>query len=81
MTAGFGEVSRAKSWSMVVDSGSLNQVGEVERTTSSLDEIHDGAQLEQYTAINRKPMQVSEGGSDVIALIHCEASMQRLIDC
>jgi len=69
-------------WSLLsevlVDVLSLNQFGEVNWTLSSVDEVglHHGAQLELYTAVNWKPVEVSEGGGDVIvrSKVHCEAN-------
>jgi len=45
-------------------------------TMSSLAGVHRYAQLKLYTVVNRKPVEMSEGGSDVIARfqVHYEAS-------
>jgi len=59
--------SRTKSSSTLVNSGALNQVGEVDQRTPSSVQNHD-AQLELYTVVDREPVEVSEGWSDVIAL-------------
>jgi len=63
-------------YSTLVDSGSLNHAGEVDRTRSSIDGMFHGVQLELYAVVNRKPVEVSEGASDVIARskVHYEAS-------
>jgi len=57
---------QAKSWLVLVNGGSLNQDGEVEKTLTRMDGVHHGTQLEQYTTVNRQPTAVAEGGSDVI---------------
>jgi len=53
---------------MLVHGGSLNQFCEVDKTLLSMDHVHHdhGAQL-LYTVVNRKPVKMSEGVSDVIA--------------
>jgi len=73
----FSAVCRAQSWSTLVDSESLNQVGKVYRTVTHVDGVHHAdAQLELNAAVIRKPVELFQGGSDVVARseVHYEAS-------
>ena len=73
----YSELSPERSpWSTLVDGESLYQVGKVDGALLHVDRVHHAAQLELNAAMNRKPVELSQGGSDVVARseVHYEAS-------
>ena len=45
----------------------MYQVGKVDGALLHVDRVHHAAQLELNAAMNRKPVELSQGGSDVVA--------------
>ena len=54
----------------------MHQVGKVDRALSHEDGVHHAAQLELNAAMNWKPVELSQSGSDVVVRseVHYEAS-------
>ena len=54
----------------------MYQVGKVDGALLHVDRVHHAAQLELNAAVNRKSVELSQGGSDVVARseVHYEAS-------